>query len=174
MKPNIFIQFVKKEPSDVDTNEFLGKFFVKIQKESALSNLVNRATNADNYEFVTTVPFDGDDTNRKHRAWHIRFGGRKGPPEVAVSGKSYKNGYAFGPNAVDSKHSEDPNKAEDSPIFHLSLETVNVGPEYDAAIAESYLYDQMWNELEAGYYLQFDNFDPYNSCLLYTSPSPRD
>ena len=162
LKPNIFIQFVKKEPSDVDTNEFLGKFFVKIQKESALSNLVNRATNEDNYEFVTTVPFDGDDTNKKQRAWHIRFGGRKGPPEVAVNGKSHTNGYAFGPNSVDSPNSEDPNNAEDSPIFHLSLETVNVGPDYDAAIAESYLYDQMWNELEAGYYLQFDNFDPYN------------
>ena len=162
LKPNVFIQFVKKEPSDVDTNEFLGKFFVKIQKESALSNLVNRATNEDNYEFVTTVPFDGDDTNKKLRQWHIRFGGRKGAPEVAVAGKSYTNGYAFGPKAVDSPNSEDPNNAEDSPIFHLSLETVNVGPDYDSTIFESYLYDQMWNELETGYYLQFDNFDPYN------------
>ena len=163
LKSGIFMQIVKKEPSDVETNEFLGKFFVKIQKQSALSDLINRATNPDNYEFVTTVPFDGHDGNSKARQWFIRFGGKKGTPVIAKNGQKAQNGAAFGPGANDSKYSEDPNKIESSPTYHLTLETSNNGPEHDdASGSDVYLHDQMWNELESGYYIQFDNFDQYS------------
>lgn len=34
IKPGVFYQLVEKIPQDVETNEFLGKFFVKIKKKN--------------------------------------------------------------------------------------------------------------------------------------------
>ena len=167
LKPNIFYQLVKKLPSEVETNEFLGKFFVKIAKENAISNLVNQAVDENNFEFVTTIIFDGHDNQKLYRGWYIRYGGRKGAPLVATNAtvggvkRSAQNGFSFGKRAIEGdNHSKDPNLSIESPIFHLTLETLNKGPEHDGD-DEVYLHDQMWNELEAGYYLQFDNFEDY-------------
>lgn len=167
LKPNIFYQLIKKLPSEVETNEFLGKFFVKIAKENALSNLVNQAVDENNLEHVTTIIFDGIDNQDGYRGWHIRYGGRKGTPIVTSNGlyegvkRSTQNGFSFGKGCLEtSKESNDTNNGPDSPVFHLTLETLNKGPEYDGD-DEIYLHDQMWNELEAGYYIQFDNFERY-------------
>ena len=182
LKPNIFYQLIKKLPSDVETNEFLGKFFVKIAKENAISNLVNQATDENNYEYVTTIIFDGDPKGKPYRGWHIRFGGRAGTPIVTGTGtyngvkRTVTNGFAFGEGAFDdSRNSSDTNNSEGSPVYHLSLETINSsGPEYDGD-DEIYLHDQMWNELETGYYLQFDNFENYTTASgkQRWSPSKR-
>lgn len=163
IKPGIFYQLVEKIPQDVETNEFLGKFFVKIKKEESLNEIIQAdVSSTEDLKFVATLGFNGKRSNRRYRRYFIRYGGKAGVRSDSLHERSGGN---FGPNkGPENGESKDPYyKTDENTIWHLSFETFSHGP---GSVADSttgalnHANDPFYNEIKKGMFLQFGNWDP--------------
>ena len=160
LKPGLFYQLVEKTPTETQTNEFLGKFFVKIKKDLSLDDIISVSgstpTSTENMKFITTLGVAGHDGNSRYRRWFIRYGGASGAKDDK---KAPNQGGHFGPNVSEKGQSEDPNNnTEENTIWDLTFETFDDGPN-DQHGQESHVPDPFFDNIKEGQYMQFGHYE---------------